>query len=59
MKEVKFNINLGDFNIKSLGKDLLSNNALSNFVNEFIKELSNYLQNNKENNVSENNRDIQ
>lgn len=40
-------MNLDDFNIKSLGKDLLSNNALPNFVNDFIKELSKYLQNNK------------
>ena len=64
MKEVKLNMNLGDFNIKSLGKDLLSNNALPNFVNDFIKELSNYLQNNKENNINgkninKNDKDVQ
>lgn len=45
-------MNLGDFNIKSLGKDLLSNNTLPNFVNDFIKELSNYLQSNKGNNIN-------
>ena len=64
MKEVKLNMNLGDFNIKSLGKELLSNNTLPNFVNDFIKELSNYLQNNKENNINgkninKNDKDVQ
>lgn len=38
-------MNLGDFNIKDLGKDITSNNSFGNFVNEFVKELSNYLQN--------------
>lgn len=37
-------MNLGDFNIKDLGKNLNSNNSFSNFVNNFINELSNYLQ---------------
>lgn len=36
-------MNLGDFNIKNLGKDLLESKALSNFVNEFINELKQYL----------------
>jgi len=38
-------MNLGDINNKDLSKDLLSNNALPNFVNDFIKELTDYLQN--------------
>jgi hypothetical protein len=37
-------MNLGDFNIKNLGKDLLENKVLSNFVNEFINELKKYLE---------------
>ena len=41
-------MNLGDFNIKDLGKNLNSNNSFSNFVNNFINELSNYLQNLKD-----------
>lgn len=41
-------MNLGDFNIKDLGKNLNSNNSFSNFVNDFINELSNYLQNLKD-----------
>ena len=41
-------MNLGDFNIKDLGKNLNSNNSFSNFVNNFINELSNYLQNFKD-----------
>lgn len=45
-------MNLGDFNIKNLGKDLMTNNSFTNFVNEFIKELSNYLQNNKQPNMN-------
>lgn len=48
-------MNLGDFNIKDLGKNLNSNNSFSNFVNNFISELANYLQNiqnKKENNES-------
>lgn len=45
-------MNLGDFNIKDLEKNLNSNKYFSNFVNNFINELSNYLQNikNKEQN---------
>ncbi len=39
-------MNLDDFNIKELGKNLFSNNAITNFVAEFVKKLSNYLQNN-------------
>lgn len=41
-------MNIGDFNIKDLGKNLNSNNSFSNFVNNFINELSNYLQNLKD-----------
>lgn len=41
-------MNLGDFNIKDLGKNLNSNNSFSNFVNNFISELANYLQNLKD-----------
>lgn len=41
-------MNLDDFNIKDLGKNLNSNNSFSNFVNNFINELSNYLQNLKD-----------
>lgn len=41
-------MNLGDFNIKDLEKNLNSNKYLSNFVNNFINELSNYLQNIKD-----------
>ena len=41
-------MNLGDFNIKDLVKNLNSNNSFSNFVNNFINELSNYLQNIKD-----------
>lgn len=37
-------MNLGDFNIKNLRKDLLESKALSNFVNEFINELKQYLE---------------
>ena len=48
-------MNLDDFNIKELGKNLFSNNAVTNLVTEFVKELSNYLQNNKKEN--ENNMD--
>ncbi len=43
-------MNLGDFNIKNLGKDLLESKALSNFVNEFINELKGYLE--KGNNIN-------
>lgn len=37
-------MNLGDFNIKNLGKDLLSSKVLSDFVNNFINELKDYLE---------------
>ena len=30
-------MNLGDFNIKNLGKDLLQSKVLSDFVNNFIE----------------------
>lgn len=39
---------LGNFNIKGLGKNLNSNNSFSNFLNDFINELSNYLKNPKD-----------
>lgn len=39
---------LGNFNIKGLGKNLNSNNSFSNFLNNFINELSNYLKNPKD-----------
>lgn len=48
-------MNLDDFNIKDLEKNLNSNNSFSNLVNNFINELSSYLQNSqnkKENNES-------
>lgn len=37
-------MNLDDFNIKNLGKDLLTSNALSSFVDNFINELKDYLE---------------
>lgn len=37
-------MNLGDFNIKSLGEDLLQSKILSDFVNNFINELKDYLE---------------
>ena len=37
-------MNLGDFNIKNLGKDLLSGKVLSNLINEFMEELKEYLE---------------
>ena len=37
-------MNLGDFDIKNLGKDLLTSNTLSIFVNNFINELKDYLE---------------
>lgn len=37
-------MNLGDFNIKNLGKDLLESKVLSNFVNEFMAELKEFLE---------------
>ena len=44
-------MNLGDFNIKNLGKDLLESKALSNFVNEFINELKGYLEKGNNRNI--------
>lgn len=41
-------MNLGDYNIKDLEKNLNSNNSFPNFINNFINELSNYLQNFKD-----------
>lgn len=41
-------MNLGDFNIKYLGKNMNSKNSFSSLVNNFINELSNYLQNFKD-----------
>ena len=55
-------MNLDDFNIKELGKNLFSNNAITNFVAEFVKKLSNYLQNNQkenENNMDKFNKEMQ
>ena len=37
-------MNLGDFDIKNLGKDFLTSNTLSSFVNNFINELKDYLE---------------
>ena len=37
-------MNLSDFNIKNLGKELLSSKVLSNFINEFMEELKEYLE---------------
>ena len=37
-------MNLGDFNIKSLGKDLIQSKVVSDFVNNFINELKDYLE---------------
>ena len=37
-------MNLGDFNVKNLGKDLLQSKVLSDFVNNFINELKDYLE---------------
>ena len=41
-------MDLGNFNIKDLGKNLNSNKYFSNHVNNFINELSNYLKNPKD-----------
>lgn len=41
-------MDLGNFNIKDLGKNLNSNKSFSSLVNNFINELSNYLQNIKD-----------
>ncbi len=40
-------MDLGNFSLKNLGKDLLENKTFNNFVSNFIEELSEYLQNNK------------
>ncbi len=48
-------MNLGDFNIKELGKKLNSNNYFSSFMSNFTNELADYLKNiqsKKENNES-------
>ena len=37
-------MNLGDFNIKNLGKDLLQSKVLPDFVSNFIDELKDYLE---------------
>ena len=37
-------MNLSDFNIKNLGKDLFSSKVLSIFINEFVEELKEYLE---------------
>lgn len=44
-------MNLGDFNIKNLGKDLIESKALSNFVNEFINELKGYFEKGNNRNI--------
>ena len=44
-------MNLGDFNIKNLGKNLLESKTLSNFVNEFINELRGYLEKGNNRNI--------
>jgi len=41
-------MNLEDFNIKDLEKNLISKNSFTDFVGNFINELSNYLQNFKD-----------
>ena len=45
-------MNLGDFNIKNLGKNLIESKALSNFVNEFINELKGYLEKGNNRNIT-------
>ena len=44
-------MNLGNFNMKNLGKDLLQSKVVSNFVNEFINELKEYLEKKDNKNV--------
>ena len=39
-------MNIGDFNLKDLGKDLLKNKEFANFVSNFTNELQNNLKNN-------------
>lgn len=41
-------MDIGDLNVKNIGKELLENKAISNLVNKFIKELGEYLNNTKE-----------
>ena len=47
-------MDLGNFSLKNLGKDLLENKTFNNFVSNFIEELSEYLQNNKKTDNSDN-----
>ena len=44
-------MNIGDFNLKDLGKDLLKNKEFANFVSNFTNELQNNLKNNKLSNI--------
>ena len=44
-------MNLGDFSIKNLGKDLLQSKVLSDFVSNFINELKDYLENGDDRNI--------
>lgn len=44
-------MNLGDFNIKNLGKDLLQSKVLSDFVSNFINELKDYLEKGDDRNI--------
>lgn len=44
-------MNLGDFNIKNLGKDLFQSKVLSDFVSNFIDELKDYLEKDDDGNI--------
>ena len=44
-------MNLEDFNIQQIGKNLLKSKSLSNFANSFINELKEYLENGKTQNL--------
>lgn len=44
-------MNLEDFSIKNIGKDLLESKGLANFVNNFINELKEYLEKDKGQNM--------
>ena len=44
-------MNLEDFSLKNLGKDLLESKGLVNFLNNFINELKEYLEKDKEQNM--------
>ena len=44
-------MNLGDFSIKNLGKDLLQSKVLSDFVSNFIDELKDYLEKGDDRNI--------